>query len=457
VGPAVRRGLICLFAKAPVPGRVKTRIARTLGDAQAAALARGFLMDTVATLRSLARADLVVATPGGVDPLGGVVAGLRCWDQGGGSLGDRLHRVLARALAEAPWALAVGSDSPGAPRALYRAAIGDLDGGAEAVLGSSTDGGFWLLGLRRLPAGLFEGVPWSSEATGAAMWDRLVGAGLAPRRGAPWFDVDEAPDLGRLRALLGASRIAAPASAAVLARLNGPDVLGEAAGGLSVIVPTLNEAERVGVLVERLRADPGIREILVVDGGSVDGTAIVAREAGATAVVTAPAGRARQMNAGARLAVGDVLAFVHADVTPPTALSRHVRAALADPRAVGGAFVTWTVDEGGDSWLGPLIHLADVRSRLTRLPYGDQVLFVRRHDFEAVGGFPDQPLMEDLAIALRLRARGRLARVPARVTVSGRRLVRSPLRTTLIWNTFPLLYRLGVSPERLARLYQHVR
>ena len=163
------------------------------------------------------------------------------------------------------------------------------------------------------------------------------------------------------------------------------------------------------------------------------------------------------MNAGAALAAADALVFVHADVTPPSDLGARVLDALSDRRNVGGAFVTWTSLEGAPSWLGPLVHLADVRSRVTRLPYGDQAMFARRRDFEAVGGFPDQPLMEDLELSLRLSRRGRLPRLRPPVEVSGRRLAAAPLRTTLIWNTFPTLYRRGVPPALLARLYRAVR
>jgi hypothetical protein len=107
--------------------------------------------------------------------------------------------------------------------------------------------------------------------------------------------------------------------------------------------------------------------------------------------------------------------------------------------------------------LGPLLHLADLRSRYTRLPYGDQAPFVRRSAFDAVGGFPAQPLMEDLEFSLRLRRLGRIERVPGRVQVSGRRFIARPVFFTALVNVFPALYRLGVSPTTLAKLYAHVR
>ena len=124
---------------------------------------------------------------------------------------------------------------------------------------------------------------------------------------------------------------------------------------------------------------------------------------------------------------------------------------------MAGAFRTRTVvDDGVWRW-APLLRLADARSRYTGLPYGDQALFVRRSAFAAVGGYPDQPLMEDLELSSCLRAVGRIASVPACVRVSGRRFVSRPVFYTACVNAFPLLYRLGVPPSWLSRIYGDVR
>ncbi|MCB9732938.1 MAG: TIGR04283 family arsenosugar biosynthesis glycosyltransferase [Deltaproteobacteria bacterium] len=451
-GGGADRGAVVLVVKPPRAGEVKTRLGAAFGDDAAAALAAAFLADTLATVRTL-DAEVVVATtadalPGPIAP---EAAGLRHMSQGDGDLGARLASIVQRTIADHPWILLIGADSPGMPRENYCSAIRALEGGAEAVLGHALDGGFWLLGLRRAPAGLFDGIPWSAPATGAAMAARLRALGLAVTTVAPWFDVDEPRDLAHLHQLIAAGRVEAPRTAEALWPVARPRP-----ARLAAVVPALEEEARVGALARRLVADPAIDEVIVVDGGSADGTVAAAREAGA-AVVVGPRGRARQMNAGAALAAADALVFVHADVTPPSDLGARVLDALSDRRNVGGAFVTWTSLEGAPSWLGPLVHLADVRSRVTRLPYGDQAMFARRRDFEAVGGFPDQPLMEDLELSLRLSRRGRLPRLRPPVEVSGRRLAAAPLRTTLIWNTFPTLYRRGVPPALLARLYRAVR
>lgn len=173
-----------------------------------------------------------------------------------------------------------------------------------------------------------------------------------------------------------------------------------AGAGIAVIVPVLDEEARVGGLLDALAAQPGLGPVVIVDGGSADRTVEVARARGAT-VIAAPRGRAAQMNAGAAATGGEVLLFLHADTRLPSGAAAQIRGVLAEPGTVAGAFRTWTVNDdprGRRRWLAPLLHLADVRSRVRRLPYGDQALFVRRDAFEAVGS-PPLPLMEDLAPA----------------------------------------------------------
>ena len=222
---------------------------------------------------------------------------------------------------------------------------------------------------------------------------------------------------------------------------------------LSVILPVLDEEARVGARLAELAAMSAVGEVIVVDGGSADGTR--KRVAAPARLIDAPRGRASQLNAGARAAKGDVLLFLHADVSLPRDAPALVEAALRDPRNVAGAFRTWHFADDGRR--APWLHLADLRSRYTNLPYGDQALFVRREVFDAVGGFPAQALLEDLELSRRLCRVGRIARVTASVRVSGRRFLAHPLREALIVNLFPLLYRAGVSPDALARYYRNIR
>lgn len=212
----IHTSTICLFAKPPLAGRAKTRLAPALGKAGAAALAAAFLDDTWALARSV-RARAIVAT---TDPWDGWPPGAEVWLQGEGDLGERLERVLARALTEAPGALALGADAPALPRAHLETALVALET-ADAVIGPASDGGYWCLGLRRCPPGLLRDLPWSAPDTAARTRDRLVASGLAVTTVGEWFDVDEPADLLRLREALASDPAAAPATRRVLAQTPG--------------------------------------------------------------------------------------------------------------------------------------------------------------------------------------------------------------------------------------------
>ena len=223
---------------------------------------------------------------------------------------------------------------------------------------------------------------------------------------------------------------------------------------LSIIIPVLNEERTIAATLADLdRVEAA--EVIVVDGGSTDRTAESVRATSARLVVS-PRGRAAQMNAGARQAAGDVLLFLHADTKLPAGASRDIRKCMADPRRVGGRF-----DIRLDS-TRPLLRLVgrmiSLRSRLTRVATGDQAIFVRRAVFERLGGFPEIPLMEDVAFSRALKKAGRIACLRARVTSSARRWEQhGAVRTILLMWVLKLLYLAGVPPTRLKRLYGEAR
>ena len=231
---------------------------------------------------------------------------------------------------------------------------------------------------------------------------------------------------------------------------------------LSIIIPVLNEAKELPGLLDHLvplRACGS--EVIVVDGGSEDGSQQIASRAGAQ-VICAERGRARQMNAGAAVAQGDVLLFLHADTLLPLGAGQAIEAAV---RRSGRAYeypqgeYAWghfdVCINGRSFMLRVVAGLMNWRSRLTGIATGDQAMFVTRRAFESVGGFPEQPLMEDIELSRRLLALSRPICLMDRVVTSGRRW-----ETHGVWKTIWLMWRLrwlywrGVSAAELARSYR---
>lgn len=218
---------------------------------------------------------------------------------------------------------------------------------------------------------------------------------------------------------------------------------------ISVVIPALDEEAELPATLASVSDQSGPFEVIVADGGSMDATREIAARHGAT-VVTSPRGRAPQMNAGATHASGDVLLFLHADTQLlPDALDR-IRTALADPDAAAGCF-RLRFDRGG-FWLW--LWSRPIWMRWHRWAFGDRALFVRRSTFDAVGGFPDQSVFEDLDMVQALRTQGRFVFLDAAVTTSARRFehrgaLRQQLRNWALWTA----WLLGVDPERAARFY----
>ena len=222
---------------------------------------------------------------------------------------------------------------------------------------------------------------------------------------------------------------------------------------LSIIIPTLNEAEGIVATLESLgELRRRGHEVIVVDGGSGDGTAVLARDL-ADRVLAASAGRAGQMNAGARAARGDVFLFLHADSWLPVEAERLVLQGLA---ASGLAWGRFDVRIAGAHPLLRLVEaLMNLRSRMTHICTGDQAIFVRREAFDAIGGFPCQELMEDIAISARLRRVSAPLCLRQRCLTSARRWEsQGVLRTIVLMWWLRMQYALGATPARLARGYR---
>jgi rSAM/selenodomain-associated transferase 2 len=224
---------------------------------------------------------------------------------------------------------------------------------------------------------------------------------------------------------------------------------------ISVIIPALDEATNLSRLIPRLAAMPEIAEIIICDGGSDDQTVLVAQQLGAR-VVMAPRNRGAQMNAGAAVAGGKVLWFLHADCWPHQNSARAIARAVQHPKILGGNFRL--------KFASPQIE-ARLFERIARLQrrfgvyYGDSGLWLRRETFEELGCFPSWPLFEDYALiqqlemhAKRTRSRTKYFFLP--LIASSRRFEKHPWRTLWLWLRLQVLFSLGVSPEKLSRMYR---
>ena len=421
---------LIVFTRCPRPGNTKTRLIPALGPLRAAELQRRMTERTVRTARRWAEAgrrEVEVRYAGGSRRamrrwLG---PGVRIAPQARGDLGRRMRMALHEAFDRGcRRSIVIGTDAPDVDTALLDEAASRLRD-HDVVLGPSSDGGYWLIGMTRLHP-LFDGVPWSTDAVLPTTLARAESLGLRVHLLPELDDVDRPDDLARVGAFFDPER---------------PVV--------SVIVPARNEADTIEPAIESARAD-GI-EIVVVDGQSDDGTLERVATMGITGISSEP-GRARQQNLGAAKARADVLLFLHADTLLPAGYTADVFDALMDRSAVGGAFLWRTPGEG------PYMRLAQsmvrARSLYAREPWGDQGLFVRREDFEAVGGFPDVPIAEDWSFVHALRRRGRLAIVERYVITSDRRYrTLGSLRSFLTNRLITMGCLAGVPRDLLARIY----
>jgi rSAM/selenodomain-associated transferase 2 len=221
---------------------------------------------------------------------------------------------------------------------------------------------------------------------------------------------------------------------------------------ISVIIPALNEERHINTCIEAITTEGCACEIIVVDGGSSDRTREKAGSIPGVKVLRSEKGRGLQMNAGAFMAEGEVLLFLHADTVLEKGWSLSLSVALGDSAVSGGAF-TFAIDSPEikyrliEKWV-------KIRCFLFKLPYGDQAIFIRRDVFRSIGGYEEIPLMEDVNFIGRLKKVGKLVISTRRAFTSERRWLRRGLVYTALLNQcIMLLYRMGISPRRLERIY----
>jgi len=222
---------------------------------------------------------------------------------------------------------------------------------------------------------------------------------------------------------------------------------------ISIIIPVLNEATIIKQILEELQQHSGI-EIIVVDGGSQDHTVAIAQQLVTKVLTVIDKGRGGQLNAGANIAQGEILLFLHADTQLPSDFINLITNTLKQPKIVAGAFELGI--EGSNISLRWVEILVKMRSHLLSLPYGDQAIFISKENFIELGGFAEIPIMEDFEFINRIKHQGRIAIAPATVTTSGRRWQKLGVWQTTLINQFMIAgYYLGISPHRLGNFYRN--
>lgn len=405
---------LLLFTRYPRPGSSKTRLIPALGAEGAAALQRDMTRFTL-------KEALKTGFPLEVRYTGARPEEMRNWlgegfslaDQGDGDLGERLDRAFREHFTKkARFVIVLGADCPD-NRADTILACAKALGQKDWAIGPAKDGGYYMLGMGRYLPRLFQGVDWGTS--------KVLAQTLAAEKSTPFLlpclsDVDEKEDIPKK---------------------------------ISVILPTLNEAPFIEKTLTSLGQGFHV-EILVSDGGSRDRTPEIARSCGAE-VLKSPPGRARQMNCAAARASGSILFFLHGDSLAPENWDRDLRQILKQPGVALGAF-HFDLQEKIPG-MDLLIRAVRFRSCQMKRPYGDQGLFMHKSLFEELGGFPDEPILEDLLLVKKARKLGRIAMTASSVKTSARRWQQKGLlRTTLIHQAILLGAAMGLSPRRLMKL-----
>lgn len=431
-------GHVIVFTRYPEPGRTKTRLIPVLGPDGAADFQSRMtrrMLNTVRNLAEIRGVSVEVRYEGGdrTKVRGLVGSGIVVNPQSDGDLGRRMRESFKDAFVDgAESVIIIGTDCPGLTAGIMAEAL-DAVKTNDLVLGPARDGGYYLVGLRGTIPPIFEGISWGGGTVFQETMRIANDMGLSVHLMEDLDDIDRPDDLSVWESVTGSS------------------VSDNSRPRISVIMPALNEAEEIASALSCVENVPDV-EVIVVDGGSEDGTQDIVRSRGVT-ILSGPPNRARQMNMGVEAASGETLLFLHADTRLPEGFDRHINRILADAGTLAGAFRFRT---DIPSWSMRLIErLVHLRSVWLHMPYGDQAIFMRAEVFREYGGFPEMPAMEDFELMRRLRRNGRIGIAPVFAVTSGRRWKALGVwRTTLINQMIIAGYSLGISPERLARLYK---
>ena len=422
---------LIIYTRYPVPGITKTRLIPELGPVRAAELHKQITERTVKTA-------LNALSLKGIKPeihyTGGNLKNMRSWlgsgftfqEQCSGNIGCRMYGSFTQAFKNGSHhVVLIGTDIPDiTPQHILKGF--DCLKNHDVVLGPSTDGGYWLISLKE-PVNIFRNINWGTDEVLCQTIDAAKKKGLSVHLLSPNTDIDLPRDL---KAIGQEKYWKKPY--------------------ISVIIPALDEEDRIKDAIANARDDEA--EIIVIDGGSRDRTKEIASKCGAK-VLSGPPFRAVQQNIGAGIASGRILVFLHADTFLPADYTVKVFQAFMDTAVQGGAFRFRTDSK---KFTMKLVEFCvNLRSKLLKLPYGDQGLFLKKDLFDYMGGFSAIPIAEDVMLIRRLKRQGNIRIVPSYVITSARRWSRlGILRTTLINQLILLGLRLKINPEKLAALYR---
>ena len=464
-GKKKHSGALIIFTREPEEGRTKTRLMPYFSPAQCAELHRCMLKDISKEMQK-ADADIFVAYTCGDGPDDpGEPAFLRSIvkrntvfiRQRGEDIGSRMRNAFDDVLGSGySKAVLIGTDIPGIRSETIDSALELLDS-TDVVMGPTEDGGYYLIGMKSVHPEAFDvrtyGVSTVFDETIASIRKAGLSAGLV----SAYPDIDTPEDLAGFRRMMRRDpRLRRSYTGRFLA----------AGSGISVIVPVYNEASEIGRLTDQLMPYRNECEIIMVDGGSTDGTAeLIAdmtgtgRDESSIMLLKTAKGRAVQMNAGARASSGDILFFLHCDSTLPEKFTDEIRRVMS---TYDWGFFRLRFPSRNFFMLTNRL-VSNLRASCRRLPFGDQGIFIDRELFFEAGMFPEIPLMEDYEFSMKMRRRsGVRGPGPAAKTImtSDRRYgtgTWSILRTEMHMWKLRYLYRRGVSSDRLLRMYRDIR